>query len=78
MQTTIRVRLSEIDAPLLERLRAAFTKLSNSRDPEVDIVLHSSPYHPDFVAMIEKSAAEIREGKKLVFTMESLAKFANS
>ena len=78
MQTTIRVRLSEIDAPLLERLRAAFTKLSNSRDPEVDIVLHSSPYHPDFVAMIEKSAAEISEGKTLVFTMESLAEFANS
>ena len=78
MQTTIRVKLSEMDASLLERLRAAFTKLSNSKDPEVDIVLHSSPYHPDFVTLIEKSATDIKEGKSLVFNMESLTKFANS
>lgn len=78
MQTTVRVKLSEIDASLLERLRLAFAKLSNAKDPEVDIVLHSSLYDADFMALMEKSVTEMEEGKTVVFTMDSLTQFAKS
>lgn len=78
MQTTVRVKLSEIDASLLEKLRVAFGKLSDTNDPEVDIVLQSGTYNPEFVAMIEKSAADMQAGNTHVFTMESLAEFARS
>lgn len=76
MKTTVRVKLSEMDASLLERLKHAFAKLSNEKDPEVDIVLHSSLYDSDFMALMEKSVTEMEEGKTVVFTMDSLTQFA--
>lgn len=78
MQTTIRVRLSEINAAFLEKLQIAFGQLADVKDPEVDIVLNDVTYDPEFVEMIRKSSGELDEGKKHVFTLESLQDFVRS
>jgi len=78
MQTTIRVRLSEINASFLEKLRIALGQLADEQDPELDIVLKDVEYDPTFVEMIRKSCGELVEGKMHVFTLESLKDFARS
>ena len=78
MQTIIRVRLSEINASFLEKLRIALGQLADEQDPELDIVLKDAEYDPTFVEMIRKSSGELAEGKMHVFTLESLKDFARS
>jgi len=78
MQTTIRVRLSEINASFLEKLRLALEQLADVKDPVVDIVLNDLGYDPAFVEMIRKSSGELADGKYQVFTLESLQDFARS
>ena len=78
MQTTIRVRHSELNTGFLEKLRIAFEQLSANKDPEIEIVLNESDYDPAFVNLVLNSAQEIEQGKKHVFTMDSLNEFVKA
>ena len=78
MQTTVRVRLSEINPSFLEKLRVAFGQLAAVKDPEIDIVLNDVAYDPAFVELIRQSSKEMESGKTHVFTLESLQEFARS
>jgi hypothetical protein len=72
MQTTIRVRLSEMNPAFLDKLRTALGKLSAASDPEIEITLQEQEYNPSFVKMIQASSREITEGQSVVFTMDTL------
>ena len=76
MQTTIRVRLSEMNPAFLDKLRMALGKLSAASDPEIEITLQEQEYNPSFVKMIQASSREITEGQSVVFTMDTLHDFA--
>ena len=78
MQTTIRIRLSEMDSSFLKKLRIAFEQLSANKDPEIEIVLNDSEYDPAFVRLIQEATNEIQAGKKHVFTMDSLTEFVKA
>lgn len=78
MQTTIRVRLSEISPSFLEKLRVAFEQLTDRKDPEIDIVLSDVHYDPEFVEQTGTSALELKNGQAHVFTLESLQEFVRS
>lgn len=76
MQTTIRVRLSEMNPAFLDKLRMALGKLSVASDPEIEITLQEQEYHPSFVKMIQTSSQEVAEGQSVIFTMDALHDFA--
>jgi len=76
MQATIRIKLSEMNAGFIERLRQAFKQISDSNDPEVDIVLSGSGYPDTFCEVMENSKLEMEEGRSHLFSMNSLREFA--
>ena len=78
MQTTIKVRLSELNISFLDKLKVAFAQLSPSQDPEIEIVLTEPTYDADFVSLVLHASEEIENGKKQVFTMDSLEEFMKS
>lgn len=76
MQATIRIKLSEMNAGFIEKLRQALRQISDSKDPEVDIVLSGAGYPDSFREAMDKSKMEFEDGKSHVFSMESLMEFA--
>lgn len=75
MQATIRIKLSEMNTGFIERLRQAFRQISDSKDPEVDIVLSGAGYPDSFREVMENSKSDMEEGRLQVFSTNSLREF---
>jgi hypothetical protein len=72
METTVRLRLSELNHEVVNRLKEIFLSASSGKDPVISISLSFDEHNQQYTEKLKRGIAQLEKGESMVFTMEEL------